>query len=180
MLQVWKFFAPMAQISTTFQHVLRVLQTSIRSFTKFVFLDSLARMEGGASALFGNWKEWPCLLEKMLRLWVSMGKFLLKNPVLGVPTWKKPQHFPHKAFCLFVAAKMFLEVALFLETYSVLKTRCTLGRPPWLADKGNFHSFNDFILSKLTIKAYFSFTLHLEYLFATSLKNKQYTRQQQS
>ena len=144
------------------------------------FLTAWPGWRGGASALFGNWKEWPCLLEKMLRLWVSMGKFLLKNPVLGVPTWKNPQHFPHKAFCLFVAGKMFLEVALFLETYSVLKTRCTLGRPPWLADKGNFHSFNDFILSKLTIKAYFSFTLHLEYLFATSLKNKQYTRQQQS
>ena len=55
---------------------------------------------------------------------------------------KKPQHFSHKAFCLSVAAKMFLEVALFLETYSVLKTRCTLDRPPWLADKGNLHTFS--------------------------------------
>ena len=43
----------MAQIFTTSQHVLRALQTSITSFTKFVFLGSLARQEGEAySALF--------------------------------------------------------------------------------------------------------------------------------
>ena len=54
MLQVWKFlYVPMAQIFTTSQHVLRALQTSITSFTKFVFLGSLARQEGEAySALF--------------------------------------------------------------------------------------------------------------------------------
>ena len=40
-------------------------------------------------------------------------------------------------FCLFVVAEMFLEVAIFLEAYSVLKTSCMPGRPPWLADKGN-------------------------------------------
>ena len=47
------------------------------------------------------------------------------------------KNFPHKAFCLFVTAEMFLEVALFLETYSVLKTGCTPCEKPWLADKGN-------------------------------------------
>ena len=54
MLQVWKFLcATMAKIFTTSQHVLRVLQTSISSFTKFVFLSSLAWEEGEASsALF--------------------------------------------------------------------------------------------------------------------------------
>ena len=38
----------MAQIFTTSQHVLRILQTSIISFTKFVFLGSLASEEGEA------------------------------------------------------------------------------------------------------------------------------------
>ena len=39
----------MAQIFTNSQHVLRVIQTSISSFTKFVFLGSQARQEGEAS-----------------------------------------------------------------------------------------------------------------------------------
>ena len=43
--------------------------------------------------------------------------------------------FPHKTFCFFVVAEMFLGVALFLEVYSVLKTGCPPGRPPCLADK---------------------------------------------
>ena len=43
---------------------------------------------------------------------------------------KDTQIFSHKAFCLFVVAEMFLEVALFLEVYSVQKTGCTPGRPP--------------------------------------------------
>ena len=34
---------------------------------------------------------------------------------------KKSQIFPHKVFCVFVVAEVFLEVTLFLET-SVLKT----------------------------------------------------------
>ena len=38
----------MAQIFTTSQHVLRILQTSISSFTKFVFLGSLTSEEGEA------------------------------------------------------------------------------------------------------------------------------------
>ena len=94
MLQVWKFVISMAQIFTTFQHVLRVLQTSISSFTKFFFLDSLVREEGeDSSALFfffWNWKERPCLLRKMPKLQASMGKFLIKKAVLGVPGWKNP------------------------------------------------------------------------------------------
>ena len=62
---------------------------------------------------------------------------------------------------------MFLEVALFLEAYSLLKTGCMPGRPPWLADKGNIwvldrleHSlcqlFNP--LKSLYFTVYFSFT----------------------
>ena len=67
---------------------------------------------GGAPLLFfGNWKDWPCLLGKMPRLQGSMGKFFIKNAVLGLPMWKNHQIFPHKAFCLFVAAEMFLGVA---------------------------------------------------------------------
>ena len=34
---------------------------------------------------------------------------------------KKPQIFPYKAFCLFVVAEMFLEVALFLQALFFLK-----------------------------------------------------------
>ena len=45
---------------------------------------------------------------------------------------KKTQIFPHAGFCLFVVAEMFLEVTLFLETSSVLKTPgCTPCRPPY-------------------------------------------------
>ena len=40
--------------------------------------------------------------------------------------------------CLFFVTEMFLEVTLFLETYSILKTPGrTPGRPPWLANEGN-------------------------------------------
>ena len=93
MLQVWKFLCvPMAQIFTTSQHVLRVLQTSISSFTKFVFLGLLTRNEG--EAFLGNWKEWPCLLGKMPILRVTIEKFIIKNAVLGVPGWKKAPNFP--------------------------------------------------------------------------------------
>ena len=48
---------------------------------------------------------------------------------------KNTQFLPYKAFCLSVVAEMFFGVALFLEVYSALKTGCTPGRPPWLADK---------------------------------------------
>ena len=54
-------------------------------------------------------------------VWGSIGKFINKNTALGVLRWKNPTFFPHEAFCLSVAAGMFLEVALFLETYYVLK-----------------------------------------------------------
>ena len=89
-----------------------------------------------------------------------MGKFLLKNAVLGVLRSNKTPIFPHKAFRLFVVAEMFLEVAFFLETYVVLKNAgCTSGRTPWLADKGTFGfwnsqnilSINDSIVSNLSI-----------------------------
>ena len=50
-----------------------------------------------------------------------MGKFLIKDALLGVPGWKKTQIYPHEDFCLFVVAEMFFQVALFLETSSVLK-----------------------------------------------------------
>ena len=66
MLQVWKFLCvPTAQIFTTSRHVFGVLQTSISSFTKFVFLGSLPREEGEASsALFWKLKGVTCLLEE--------------------------------------------------------------------------------------------------------------------
>ena len=55
----------MAQIFTTSQHVLRVLQTSISSFKKFVFLGSLVTEEReGSSALFWNLKEVTLVVEK--------------------------------------------------------------------------------------------------------------------
>ena len=52
----------------------------------------------------------------------------------------KATKFPHETFFLFVfVAEMFLEVTLFLENYSILKIPgCTPGRPPWLANRGNF------------------------------------------
>ena len=37
---------------------------------------------------------------------------------------------------LFVVAEMFVKVTLFLETYSVLKSRCSPGWPPWMERKG--------------------------------------------
>ena len=43
---------------------------------------------------------------------------------------------------LFAVAEMFLKVALFLEPSSVLKNSWYMpGRPPRLADKGNFWTF---------------------------------------
>ena len=85
---------------------------------------------------------------------------IIKNAVLGVSRSKNTQIFPYEAFLLFVAAVMFLEVALFLESYPVLKTPGSMpGWLPWLVDKGNFwlldqlniHLFNNFILSNLSI-----------------------------
>ena len=54
----------MAQIFTTSQHVLRVLQTSISSFTKFVFLGSLTSEEGEVFSECEKsdpvfWGKWP-------------------------------------------------------------------------------------------------------------------------
>ena len=114
----------------------------------------------------------------MPRLRVSMGKFLIKNAVLGEPRWKTPNFFSHESFCLFVVAEMFLGVALFLEVYSVVKTGCTPGRPPWLDDKSNemfgfwtgwnIHFFSDFMLSNLsTLK--FIFHSHATWNFHTQI-----------
>ena len=60
--------------------------------------------EEGSLPLVFCWKlkEMTLFWGEMPRLWASMGEF------------------PHDAFCLFVIAEMFLEVALFLQT-SVLK-----------------------------------------------------------
>ena len=81
---------------------------------------------------------------------------------------KKTQIFPRWVFCLFAVADIFLEVVLFQEIYSVLKTPdCMSGRPLWLVDKGNFWVLNDLeyrlfqlfhTLKSLYLKAYFSFT----------------------
>ena len=92
----------MAQIFTTSEHVLRVLQTSIISFTKFVFLGTLTREEGKAS-LLENWMEWPCLSLK-----VQLKEYLGE---------KNPNIFPIRAFVYFIGvAEIFLDVTLFLET----------------------------------------------------------------
>ena len=63
----------MAQICTTSQHVLRVLQTSISSFTEFVYIGTLAREEEEVSL----WKlnEVTLFVKKMARFRV---KFSLK------------------------------------------------------------------------------------------------------
>ena len=120
---------------------------------------------------FGNWNEWSCLLGKMPRLGVSMGKFFIRNAVLGVPRWKNPQVFPHEVLCLYVVAEMFLKMALYLETYSVVKTGCAPGWPAWVADQGDVwvldqleHSLFQWFhtLRSLCSKAYFSFTWHVE------------------
>ena len=60
------------------------------------------------------------MLGKMPRLWGSMGTVFIKNAALGVASCKKT-NFSHEAFCLFAVAEIFLEVAIFLETYPVLK-----------------------------------------------------------
>ena len=72
-------FTYMAKFLLLLNMCFRVLQTSIGSFTKFLFLGSLAREEGEASsALFWKLKWVTCLLGKMPRFWVSMSKFLIK------------------------------------------------------------------------------------------------------
>ena len=52
---------------------------------------------------------------------------------------KNNKIFPMRPFVrLFFVTEMFLEVTLFLETYSILKTPgCTPGRQPWLTNEGN-------------------------------------------
>ena len=45
---------------------------------------------------------------------------------------KKPQIFPYKAFCLFVVAEMFLEVAFFLQASFFLKGTRLVDNHGWL------------------------------------------------
>ena len=180
---------------TTFQHVVKVLQTYISPFAKFVFLGSLTREEG--EAFFRNWKDWPCLLGKMPRLRVTIGTFFIENAVLGVPRWKEAPYFSPYMFCLFVAAEIFLQVAIFLEAYSVLKNAWSTTMVGWQRKRLVFWPAKTFTLPLISysqisyFKAYFLFTWHLKfsytdllqfkykctYLCVTSLKNKQYTRQ---
>ena len=70
----------MAQIFTTSQHVLRVLKTSINSFTKFVFRGTLVREEEETSL----WKLNGVTLFVRKKSQIT-GKFFIKNVVLGVP-----------------------------------------------------------------------------------------------
>ena len=142
----------------------------------------------------------------MPRLPVSMVKFLIKNAVLGVHWWKTPRFFPIRRCVYLLWRKYFSEsTLLFLAVFSVQKTGCTPGRPPWLSDKSKgmfgfwtswkIHFFNDFIFPNLSIlKLFFihmtlrisihRFTLQFKhkctYLFATNLIIKQYTMQEQS
>ena len=87
----------MAQIFTTSQHVLRVLQTSISSFTKSVFRGTLVREDGETSL----WKLNGVTLFVRKKSQIT-GKFFIKNVVLGVPRWKKPKFFPIRYLVYFV------------------------------------------------------------------------------
>ena len=69
-----------------FSTFLLLLQTSISSFRKFVFLGSLTREEGGGH--FWKLKRVTLFVGKMPRLRVAMGIFIIKNAVLRVPRWK--------------------------------------------------------------------------------------------
>ena len=112
---------------------------------------------------------------------------------------EKNQIFLHKSFCFLVAAEMFLEVALFLETSPVLKNSWVHA---WLTTMTGWQikllesqSFNDFILSNLFILSKFIY-IHMApiisihkfisiqtqmYLFICyQSENKQYTRQEHS
>ena len=150
--------------------------------------------------IIGNWKEWPYLLETVLRLQRSMGKFLI-NTVLGVTRWKKQQNFPHETFCLFVFCNWNVSRSNSISRNILYPENSWLHpcRPPWLANEGNSwvldqleHSLFQWFhtLKPLHFKAYFLFTWHLEwtwhlgllqfkykciYLLVTSMKNKQYT-----
>ena len=205
MLQVWRFLCVWFRFLILLRMFLDFFKLPLAHLQNFSFLAHWPGRKGRSPLLFlGNWKEWACLLQKMAKLRVFVGKFLIKNTVLGVPRWKKRPIFPHKAFCLIVVAEIFLKVALYLETYSVLKTPgCMPGRPPWLADKRNvwvLDQLEDSLLQWfntlrfLYFKAYFSFTWHLKspytgllqfkhkftYLFTINLKIKPYIRQEQS
>ena len=108
---------------------------------------------------------------------------------------KKTQNFPPKAFCLYVSQSDLISRTL-LCPEKLLGTHL-VNDHGWLTKETFGHSlFQSFhtLKSLCFIKAYFSFTWHLEspytdllqfkhkckYLFATNLKNKQYTRQEQS
>ena len=143
---------------------------------------------------FGKLKEWHCLLAKIPRFLRSMGKFIIKTGVLGVPKGKKAQILPHEGFCLFFVTEMFLKFAFFLVTSVQEKfwlhiwSNTMIG---WQRILLGFRPSRTFTLSMTSysqislFKACFSFTWHLESpytdlfqfkhectcLFATNLKN---------
>ena len=103
----------MAQIFTTSQHVPRVCETSSSSFTKFVFLDSLAREEGEALCSFLEIERSDPVCRRKCSdygyLWIN---FSLKMQFQNVLREKSP-NFSHKTFCLSFVAEMFLEMRTF-------------------------------------------------------------------
>ena len=89
--------------------------------------------------------------------WVN---FSLKMQFQEYLSEKTPDFFPIRPFVCLLQLKCFLEQkSRSIEVFSVQKTGCMPGRPPWLADKSkemfgfwtsqNIHFFNDFKLSNL-------------------------------
>ena len=135
MVQVRKLLCvSMDQIFNTSQNVLKILQTSISPFIKFVFLGSQARQEGLLCSFLEIEMSDPGCWGKCRDYsypWVNFSLKIQFQEYLDENT----QTFSYKAFRLFVVAGMFLGVSLFLEIYSALKTGCSPGRPLWLVDK---------------------------------------------
>ena len=141
------------------------------------------------------------MLEKMSRLRRSMGKILIKNATLGVPRWKKLKFFPMSSFVCFYSRNV-SRSGLISKNFVWLHSSWTtmVGWERKLLGFGHSkqleHSLFQWFhaLKPLYFKAYFVLTWHLESLytdilkfkhkctdlFATNLKNKQHTRQEQS
>ena len=86
-----KILICMAHIFTTSQQHKCAYSSS--NFRKLIYKICLSWLTVFHTPLlfFGNWKDWPCWLEKIPRLWWSTCKFFVKNAVLGISRWRKPQ-----------------------------------------------------------------------------------------
>ena len=122
---------------------------------------------------------------------------LVSQFMWGLVGEKIPKFFPTGSFvcCSWNVSQSSLISRTLLCSEKLLGT-CLVDHLGWLTKKTFGHSLFQWFhtLKSLYFKAYFSFTLHLEspytdlnqfkhkstYLFATNLKKKQYTRQEQS